>query len=120
MTHATQTAEGLDVSISQLTNARTGGVLAAIRASTTSLAGDNGGDYACLQLAHTDGGGTTTHTGIYCATALDGFYKVDQTGRGGVTVGAMTAKSPESDTEAGYISVYVGTTRYEIPFYAVA
>lgn len=35
-------------------------------------------------------------------------------------VGAMTAKNPESDTEAGYISIYVGSTRYEIPFYAVA
>ena len=35
-------------------------------------------------------------------------------------VGAMTAKNPESDTEAGYISIYVGSTRYEIPFYAIA
>jgi len=36
------------------------------------------------------------------------------------TVGAMTAKSPESDAEAGYITINVGGTEYEIPFYAKA
>lgn len=35
-------------------------------------------------------------------------------------VGAMTAKNPEDDAEAGYLSIMVGSTRYEIPFYAVA
>lgn len=120
MTHATQSAEGLDVSIAQLTNARTGGVLAAVKTATTSLAGDNGGTYANIHLSHTDGGGTTTHVGIYGDTALDGLLMASATGKMGVVVGAMTAKSPENDAEAGYISIYVGTTRYEIPFYAVA
>lgn len=36
------------------------------------------------------------------------------------TVGAMTAKSPESDTEAGFLTISVGGTQYEIPFYAKA
>lgn len=120
MTHATQTAEGLDLSIAQLTNARSAGILAALKVATTSLAGDSGGTYANIYLSHTDGGGTTTHAGIYGDTALDSFATASQSGRLGFTVGAMTAKSPETDTEAGYISVYVGTTRYEIPFYAVA
>lgn len=117
--HATQAAEGIDVSIAQLTTARSAGVVAAAKLATTSLAGDSGGDYACVYLSHTDGGGSAVHVGLYCDTALDGLLKVDQTGRGGVTVGAMTAKSPESDTEAGYFSIFVGATRYEVPFYAV-
>ena len=32
----------------------------------------------------------------------------------------MTAKSPETDAEAGFITIRVGSTAYEIPFYAVA
>jgi hypothetical protein len=52
--------------------------------------------------------------------AWTGFLKAAASGAGGVVVGNMTAKSPENDAEAGYISIYVGTTRYEIPFYAVA
>lgn len=38
----------------------------------------------------------------------------------GAVVGSMTAKSPESDAEAGYIKIDIAGTAYEIPFYAVA
>lgn len=38
----------------------------------------------------------------------------------GATVGAMTAKSPETDAEAGYLTIVVNGTTYEIPFYAIA
>lgn len=37
----------------------------------------------------------------------------------GATVGSMTAKSPETDAEAGFITIDVGGTTYEIPFYAI-
>ena len=36
------------------------------------------------------------------------------------TVGAMTAKNPETDAEAGYITVEINGTTYEIPVYAIA
>ena len=38
----------------------------------------------------------------------------------GATVGAMTAKSPETDAEAGDLTIVVNGTTYEIPFYAIA
>lgn len=38
----------------------------------------------------------------------------------GAVIGAMTAKSPETDAEAGYIKIDIAGTAYEIPFYAVA
>ena len=38
----------------------------------------------------------------------------------GAVVGSMTAKSPETDAEAGYLKIDVGGTSYEIPFYAIA
>lgn len=119
--HATQDAEALDVSIAQLTAVRSGGKVVAGKFSVTSLAADTGGTFACLELASTDGGGTTpTHAGIYCASPLDALFMVDASGSGSVVVGAMTAKSPENDAEAGYFSFRVGATRYEVPFYAVA
>lgn len=34
--------------------------------------------------------------------------------------GTMTAKSPETDVEAAFITVTIGGTTYEIPAYAIA
>lgn len=118
---ASGAAAAISASITTVTTAHTSGVLSAVKAAVTSLAGDTGGVFACVEMVSTDGGGTTpTHAGLYCASPLDALLYVDATGSGGVVVGAMTAKSPETDAEAGYISVRVGATRYEIPFYAVA
>lgn len=38
----------------------------------------------------------------------------------GATVGAMTLKNPATDAPAGKVTILVGSTTYEIPFYAVA
>lgn len=126
--HATTTANlgsgaitGIHSQIATVTTAHTAGIIAAFKASVTSLAGDTGGVFSALDISSTDGGGTTpTHAGISCASPLDALIYVDATGSGSVVVGAMTAKNPENDAEAGYFSIRVGATRYEVPFYAVA
>lgn len=71
--HATQVGVGVDATIAQLSTARTGGYAAALRAKTTSLAGDlNGVSYAGLHvLAPTDGGGAVLHSGLYVAGGND-------------------------------------------------
>lgn len=118
---ATGVVQALDCSITTVTTVHSAGMLSAIRAATTSLAGDTGGTFACVELVSTDGGGTTpTHAGLACASPLDALLWVDATGSGSVVVGAMTAKNPETDTEAGYFSIRVGATRYEVPMYAIA
>lgn len=38
----------------------------------------------------------------------------------GAVVGSMSAKNPENDSEAGYLKIVVGSTSYQIPFYAVS
>lgn len=117
---ATGVVSGFNSSITTATTAHTAGKIAAGTFAVTSLAGDTGGVFACLDLVSTDGGGTTpTHAGIHCASPLDALLYVDATGSGSVVVGAMTAKSPETDAEAGYFSIQVGATRYEVPMYAV-
>lgn len=118
--HASAAAYGLDVSLTQLTTARTGTDVAAIKASVTSLAGDTGSPvYACFAGAATDGGGTVLHALLAASSAMDAALAVGATGQGGVTVAAdgMTA-DPETAQEAGYLTVYVGTTAYQIPMYA--
>lgn len=66
-----------------------------------------------------DGGGTTPfHSGVYCDTALDAFYKVTADGMGGVVIGSTMTISPEDTAESGYIRVNVGATVYQIPIYA--
>lgn len=112
---------GFTSQIATVTTNHTAGVIAAFKASVTSLAGDTGGDFCAMHIVSVDGGGSTpVHSGIYCDDPLDAFLKVAATGDGSVVVGAMTAKSPENDAEAGYFSVLVGGTRYEVPMYAVA
>jgi len=70
--HATQSAEGLDVSIAQLTATRTTGNVIAAKLATTSLVADTGGSFRCLDISATDGGGTTPeHIGIYLGAGND-------------------------------------------------
>jgi len=55
-------------------------------------------------------GGNVAWTGLVRATA---------SGDGGITVSADGMfKDPETDTEAGYIIVQVGSTTYQVPMYA--
>lgn len=118
---ATGVVQGLDVGITTATTNHTSGSISAIRAEVTSLVGDTGGTFACLEMVSTDGGGTTpTHAGLHTVSPLDALLIVGASGQGSVVVGAMTAKNPETDTEAGYFSIRVGATRYEVPMYAVA
>lgn len=117
--HATQSVEALDVSIAQLTAVRSSGKVVAGKFGVTSLVGDTGGDFVCLELASTDGGGTTpTHSGIYCASPLDALIKVNADGSGGFVVGATMTVSPENTAESGYFKVAIGSTIYQVPIYA--
>lgn len=91
--------------------------------STRTIAGV-ATNLACMNSLH----GSCT-TGVFCINvhaaggnlAWTGFLRAASSGAGGITVSAngMT-KDPESDTEAGYITMYVGSTQYQIPFYAIA
>lgn len=70
--HATAAAEGIDVSVAQLTTARTSGTVAAVQAKTTSLAGDSGGEYVSfLAAAPTDGGGSAVHYALQLGAGYD-------------------------------------------------
>lgn len=52
-------------------------------------------------------------------TGWTGFLRASASGAGGVTVSSDGAfKDPQDDTEAGYITIRVGSTDYQIPFYA--
>ena len=54
-------------------------------------------------------------------TGWTGFIRASASGAGGVTVSSDGMfKDPETNTEAGYIVIRVGTTDYEVPFYAKA
>jgi hypothetical protein len=65
--------------------------------------------------------GAGTPTSIFDASGLTSATNTFKFADGiGATVGAMTAKSPETDAEAGYLTIDVGGTTYEIPFYAIA
>ena len=116
--NATQPAEGIDVMVTQLTTGRSSGVVAAIKAATTSLAGDSGGDYVALHADLTDGGGSAVHSIIYSDKAYDFFARASADGNCGMTLGTGMFRDPEGDQEAGYISIDVAGTTYQIPFYA--
>jgi hypothetical protein len=65
MSHATQSAEALDVSIAQITNARTSGDLVAIKASVTSLTGTTAGvDHVAFDAAATAGDADSDHIAL--------------------------------------------------------
>jgi len=48
------------------------------------------------------------------------FLLVAATGDAGVTVGATMVKDPNDDDEAGFLTIVVGSTSYQIPFFATA
>ena len=52
-------------------------------------------------------------------TGWTGFLRASASGAGGVTVGTDgMGKDPEGTAEDGYITIYVGETEYQIPFWA--
>ena len=118
--HATADAAAIDASIAQITTNRTGGVASAVRGRITSLSSDTAGvNYACFEGFCTVGEADADHSLLYTRDAMDHLVTVAASGDGGVTVSAngMTA-DPETDAEAGFVSIQVGTTVYQIPFYA--
>lgn len=75
--HATAAAEGLDVTLTQLTTPRTAGNVSAIKVATTSLAGDSGGIYNNMECQTTDGGGAVTHNAIKVGAGFDAALTAD-------------------------------------------
>lgn len=72
MSHATQSAEALDVSIAQITNARTSGDLIAVKASVTSLTGSTSGvDHVCYDASATAGDADSDHIGLRLGASVD-------------------------------------------------
>lgn len=69
--HATNDAEGVDVSITQLTTPRTAGSVVGVQVSATSLAGDSGGSYVGFRSVLVDGGGSATHIGFQIGAGHD-------------------------------------------------
>ena len=96
LNHATDEGEAIDASAVQLTTARSAGTLAAVRASTTSLAGDTGGIYAAVVATHTDGGGSAIHYGLL----VDGTSDL-AVGSANSTAGGAAAATPGLTIRSG-------------------
>lgn len=76
MSHATQTAEAVDVTAQQITNARTAGELVAYKASLVGLAGDAAGaTYVAHDLNANDTGGSGVFVGMKLGADFD--YTID-------------------------------------------
>jgi len=131
VTAVTSTASIIGINVNPYLHATAGAVTGDVRGIQVTLekpsgAGTVTGTMSCLKCYNNTC--TTVTGGVFVldiashgdTQAWTGFLKAAASGAGGVTVGAMTAKNPENDAEAGYISIYVGSTRYEVPFYAVA
>lgn len=72
MSHATQTAEGLDVSIAQITNARTSGEIIGVKSSVTSLTGSTAGtDHSAFYAAVTVGAAGADHFALKQGAGFD-------------------------------------------------
>lgn len=71
--HATNAFNAAEFHATQLTAARTAGLVGAVKAGCTSLAGDNTTTPYCdfLAATPTDGGGTATHSAFYVASGHD-------------------------------------------------
>lgn len=98
MNHATQVAEGLDVSIAQITNVRTAGSLSAIKASVTSLTGDTAGvDYYCYEAAVTVGEANADHFVLKAGAGFDAILDLSAcaTGEADVVVADNLASAFE-------------------------
>tara|TARA_R110000868_G_scaffold84975_1_gene239276 strand:- start:636 stop:2009 length:1374 start_codon:yes stop_codon:yes gene_type:complete len=65
MSHATQSAEGLDVSNAQITNVRTSGSLIGVKSTVTSLTGSTAGtDHVCYDAIVVAGEATADHIAL--------------------------------------------------------
>lgn len=93
---ATGDVEGLDVSVSQDTAARTADTVRGVRVATTSLAGDlNSVEYRNLDLAVTDGGGAVVHEAIHVGVGFDAAIDAADaaTGQADVVIGDNLASA---------------------------
>ena len=64
---------------------------------------------------------STLTTFIYASGTMTNFFEAVADGAGGATLGSDGMnKSPNSETEDGYLTIIVGGTSYEIPFYEAA
>ena len=56
---------------------------------------------------------------LYLRSTTTNFIEASASGKGGVTVSSDGMhRDPEDHAEAGYITIKVGTTTYQVPFYA--
>lgn len=110
--HATQSAEGLDISLVQLSTSRTAGTVSAVKASTTSLAGDAAGQYNSFEAACTDGGGAAVHSALAVGAGFQ--YSLDltslATGTGDIRLAANKADAMSISDSTGDLLVAVTTT----------
>lgn len=72
ISHASNTAEGLDVSIAQITNARTSGEIIGVKSSVTSLTGSTSGtDHSAFYAACTVGAAGADHFALKQGAGFD-------------------------------------------------
>lgn len=131
VTAITSTKSIIGINVNPYLHATAGAVTGDIRGVQVTLekpagAGTVTGTASCFKLYNNTEATITGGTFVMDiannggGNAWTGFLKAAASGAGGVVVGSMTAKSPENDAESGYINIYVGSTKYQIPFYAVA
>lgn len=111
--HATASVEGSDITVTQLTTARTGGVAAAYKATVVGVATDtSGGTYVGLDLVATPSGGSALFTGLRFdagwTSAIDSSSMA--TGENDWIVGANLADALTIRTSALNYSKLVTTT----------
>ena len=83
MSHATQSAEALDVAASQLTNARTAGELVGVKSSVVGLAGDtSGGTMVGVDLNVTKNGGSAVAHAIKVGAGFDSAIDLSEAATG--------------------------------------
>lgn len=113
MSHASQTAEALDVSIAQITTARTGGDLIAIKASITSLNGSTAGvDHVAYDAACTAGDADSDHIVLRQGTGFSHTIDTSAASTGEVAwrLGANKADALSILDSTGDMVVYTTTT----------
>lgn len=76
---------------------------------------------AVLKVEHASGDTYGYTSVIECNVPATNLILVGASGDGGVTVGSDGMDGdPEGDQEAGYITIVVGSTSYQVPFYATS
>lgn len=103
MSHATQSAEGLDVTLSQITNARTSGVLSAVKSTIVSLTGSTAGtDVYAYEAAVTVGAAAVDHFAFKQGAGFDWTLDLSAcaTTEAGFMLGANLASALRIGTEA--------------------